>query len=430
MKLTLELAAMAHGGEAFGRQGGKVYFVPGGLPGERVTVQVVDEREKWARARLVAIESPSADRVAVPRCPHFGDPAERFSLDEFEREFNARWGDPGRFCGGCQWQHIAYEAQLHFKTDIVRDQLARIGKFYDPRVHPIRGMSDPWLYRNQAQFHVVIDGVPGFLAPESRNVTPIEQCLILHPLLQASFNALDLHLPELERVTLRAGINTGEQLIILQTRDDEPPELEVDLPISVVFLLSDGTPVTLVGRPYITEVLGGRPFRITADAFFQVNTTQAEVLVDLVRSYLDLRSGETLLDAYCGVGTFGLLLAEQAAEVILVEKHPLAVADAEHNSGDLENVTLIEGPAESVLGQLESVDAVVVDPPRAGLAPEALDGLTALNPSRIVYVACDPATLARDARRLVEKGYRLVEVQPVDMFPQTYHIECVALIAK
>lgn len=397
---------MAHGGESLGRHEGKVIFVAGGIPGEEVVAEIVEDRGRYARARLVEVVTPSPHRVEHPRCPHFGP------------------------CGGCQWQHIAYEAQLTFKEEVLRNQLAHLGRLPEVPVQPSLGMTDPWFYRNHVQFHLDEGGRLGFVGLRGQGVVPIEVCYIMHPLLTEIFGALDLAFPDLERVSLRAGVNTGERMVILETAHDQPPELAVDLPLSCVLLLRDGTPVSLVGSNAITEELGGRAFRISAGSFFQVNTAQAERVAQTVMDYLDPQGGEVLLDAYCGVGTFGLLLAPRVGEVIGVEESPQALADADHNAGDLENVTLIEGAVEDVLPQLERVDLAILDPPRQGVAAQALDALVRLGPRKIVYVSCNPATLARDVGRLAEVGYRLAEVQPIDMFPQTYHIESVALLAK
>ena len=402
----LYLTAMAHGGEAIGRHEGKVIFVPYAIPGEEVLVEIVEERRRYARARLVEVLLPSPHRVKPP-CLHFGR------------------------CGGCHWQHIAYRAQLDYKRQILCDQLARIGGLPEAPVRPTIPSPSPWHYRNHIQFSVAEDGRLGFLAARSHRVVPIEECHILHPLLEEPLVALDLALPGLRRLSLRAGVNTGEQMVIFETADDEPPALEVDMPISCVLLLSDGTPVNLVGSNYIFEEVAGRRFRISAASFFQVNTPVTERLIELVASYLDLMGGEVLLDAYCGVGTFGLSLAERVGQVIGIEENPFAVADADFNAGELENVTLIEGRVEDVLPDLdERIDVAILDPPRGGCEPEALQALSELAPSRIVYVSCDPATLARDVKRLSETGYVLVEAQPIDMFPQTYHLESVALLGR
>ncbi len=406
-RFELHLTDMAHGGDALGRHEGKVIFVPYAMPGEEALVEIVEDKGRYARGRLVEILSPSPQRVDPP-CPHFG---------------------PGK-CGGCQWQHIAYQAQLEFKAAVVGDQLARLGRLPDVPLkmkRPIPSTS-PWHYRNHVQFSISDDGRLGFVSAKGRRVETIEVCYLLHPLLEELFTALDLELPGLARLSLRAGVNTGDQMMIFETHDDLPPALESDLPVSCVLLLSDGTPVNLIGSNHITEMVAGRRFHISATSFFQVNTAAAEELVRVVGEYLAPTSEETLLDAYCGVGMFALSLADKVGHVIGIEEDEGAVADARLNASELTNVEFIEGSVETSLPQLDRpIDLAVLDPPRQGCKPEALRALVELAPRRIVYVSCDPATLARDARRLAEGGYQLVEVQPVDMFPQTYHVESVAL---
>jgi 23S rRNA (uracil1939-C5)-methyltransferase len=205
-------------------------------------------------------------------------------------------------------------------------------------------------------------------------------------------------------------------------------DIEVDFPVSCVVLLADGEAVVLMGNPYLVEHVAGREFRVSAGSFFQVNTGGAEALVALVRDDLAARGGETLMDVYCGVGLFGLTLADRVGRVIGVEADPSAAADFEHNAHDLDHVTLIEDKAQAALSRLEEpVDLMVLDPPRSGAGKQAVSEIARLRPARIAYVSCDPATLARDARQLTGAGYELVEVQPVDLFPQTYHVESVAL---
>lgn len=429
----LQLMAMAHGGAALGRHEGQVIFVPYALPGETVRVEIAEDKGRYAFARLLEVLEPSLDRVAPP-CPYFGATG----------------------CGGCQWQHIDYPAQLRLKAEIVADQLARIGGIADPPVHPTLPDRSGWAYRNHAQFHPAPGEGLGFQRtwaghahgqkhegerqntdPEftlsegeglGRGVIAIEECLVLHPLLSDLYATLDLDVEGLLRLSLRAGTETGERMLIFEMVDDLPPALEIDLPVSCVLLLSDGQHANLIGSNHITEIVAGHAYRISAPSFFQVNTPQAAHLVRLVTEYLDLRGDETVLDAYCGVGLFTVHLAQQAGLVLGVELDPASVADLLDNTDGLDNVEVIEGPVEAVLPNLdESVDAAVVDPPRAGVDRFALDALVARHPARLVYVSCDPATLARDAKRLARAGYRLMEVQPVDMFPQTYHIESVAL---
>lgn len=394
---------MAHGGDALGRYEGRVIFVPYGIPGEKVQIEIKEDKGKWARAYLIEVLEPSPHRVEPP-CPYFG------------------------VCGGCQWQHIDYEAQLVYKHQIVREQLLHLGGIEDAPVAPTLPSPDIWRYRNNVQLTADVEGRLGFKAALSKQVVPIEKCLLMHPLLDDLFSALDLVFPGLERMSLRAGTRSGEVMLIFETEDEEPPEIETDIPVSCVLMLKDGTPVNLIGRNHLTEILGSREFRISAPSFFQVNTAQAEHLVQTVDTFLQLTGTESLLDAYCGVGTFALNLAPRARRVIGIEESPYAIADARVNAQELSNVEFIEGRVENVLPDLEeTVDAVVVDPPRQGCRSEVLQALTKLQPERIVYVSCDPATLARDARYLAEAGYLLRRVQPVDMFPQTYHIETVSL---
>ncbi len=422
---------MAQGGEAFGRdESGRVVFVPYGIAGEQVAVEIIEAKKGYARARLIEVLQPSPARI-VPRCPHFGPPALPrspipLSAPRSDREpENA--GNMERGCGGCQWQHIAYEAQLRFKADIVREQFARIGKIPEAPVRETIAMSEPWDYRNNVQFHVDGEGRLCFRAWESHRLVPIKVCYIQHPLVYEMFKTMELEGADYNGVTLRAGTRTGQKMILLEGRDEEPPEISVDEPISIVYLTPQGDEIPLVGREAIHEELHGQLFRISPQSFFQVNTAMAERLVELVQAYLAPRPADVLLDAFGGVGTFGLLLAARVARVIEIESSPSAVEDARANAVELTNVELHEGQVEEVLPKLKAhIDIAVADPPRAGIAPRALDALIAQAPRTVAYVSCDPATLARDARRLVDGGYRLVEVQPVDMFPQTYHIESVS----
>lgn len=413
-RVKLHLTDMAHGGAALGRHEGKVVFVPYAIPGEEVLVELVEDKGRYARGRLVEVLSPSAQRVSPP-CPHFGSQATVAAVG----------------CGGCHWQHITYEAQWELKRRIVQDQLKRIGRFENVPVKPTIGSPEPWRYRNHVQFALDEHGRLGFMAAESQRVVPIEECHVMHPLLDEVFGALDLELPELKRLSLRCGVNTSQRMVVFETHEDEPFELEVDLPVSCAFLLSDGRTATLIGHDYISEILAGHKYRISASSFFQVNTSQAEELVRLVRDYLAPTGSEVLLDAYCGVGVFGLSLAGEVGQVIGVEENPSAVADARFNASPANNAEFVAGRVEEVLPSLGTpMDLAVLDPPRQGCASEALTALAGLAPDRIVYVSCDPATLARDTRQLVQAGYQLVEVQPVDMFPQTYHIEIVALLKR
>jgi 23S rRNA (uracil1939-C5)-methyltransferase len=414
-QLTLFLSDMAYGGEAVGRFEGKAVFVPYAVPGETARVQVVTDKGRFARARLLEILTPSPRRVAPP-CPQFG------------------------VCGGCQWQHVEYQAQLEYKHSIVLSQLQHIAARPDAPVRPTLGMDNPWCYRNHVQFGVSNGSQLGFMATGSHRVVPIERCLLMHALLDELYTSLNIELLGLRRLTLRAGVNTGERMIILEMEEDQPPEVEVDLPVSFVMLLSDGTPVTLLGSSHIHERLAGRMYRVSAPSFFQVNTQQAEMVVSTVHSYLNATADDTILDAYCGVGTFALELARTARQVVGIESSAPALADAVANAVGVDNVRFVHGPVAENLNTLDlarrgateylKAPLAVLDPPREGVGQEVVAALARLAVQRIVYVSCDPATLARDIKGMLAAGYTLREVQPIDMFPQTYHIESVALLER
>ncbi|NLE45984.1 MAG: class I SAM-dependent RNA methyltransferase [Chloroflexi bacterium] len=408
-QVELTLTGIAHGGSAVGRLDGRVFFVTYALPGETVIAQIDEDRERYVLAHLVEVLDASPNRVGAP-CPYFGVAG----------------------CGGCQWQHISYSTQLELKSEIVCDQLMRIGRVAAPTVLPTLPDSSGWGYRNNAQFTPALGNGLGFQAASSHDVIAVDKCLVLHSLLSDLYTALDIDLEGLTRLSLRCGAESGDRMLIFETEDDFPPALEVDLPISCVLLLSDGIHVNLIGHNHIIETVMGHTYHVSAPSFFQVNTPQASRLVEIVLERLNLRGSETVLDAYCGVGLFATHLAEQASLVIGVESASTAVEDLIQNSVNFDNVEIIEGPTELVLPELDiELDAAIVDPPRTGLDRFALDALADLHPERLVYVSCDPATLARDIQRLTKKGYGLVDVQPVDMFPQTHHIECVAsLVAR
>jgi 23S rRNA (uracil1939-C5)-methyltransferase len=401
---TLRIESLAHLGAGISRDGGKVTFVPFTVPGDLVKARIVEEKSRFARARLEEVLEPSPDRVEPP-CPYFGN------------------------CGGCQWQHIAYPTQLHYKTQIVREQLEHAGGLAGVEVRPIIGMEDPWGYRNSARFTPSPDGQLGFQRHESHEVVAVDNCLILDPSLQELYESLEMDAAELRALTLRAGIRTSERMMVFETEHDEPPELEVDIPISCALALEDGRAVTLIGLDALHEEVAGRFYRISPTSFFQVNTWGADRLVDVVTRALQPAGYERLLDLYCGVGLFGLALADKVGQVMGVESVPWAIADAVINAEGLDNVSLAEGFAEEVLPEVEGAfDLAVVDPPRGGIHPAALRALAEKRPRRIAYISCEPTTLARDCAALTGAGYRLRWVQPVDMFPQTYYIETVALL--
>lgn len=406
--IDLQLTAMAHGGSALGRHEGQVLFVPYTIPGETVRVELGESHARWGRAHLLEVLEPSPHRVEPP-CPHFG---------------------PGQ-CGGCHFQHIDYEAQAEFKQQVVADQLARVGGLHDVNVLDIIGAAEPWSYRNHVQFSIDPNSRLGFLTADSHDVVPVQECLILDPLLDDLWAALDMEWPQLARLNLRCGSATGDLMAVFELEEYEDFDIEVDFPVSCVILLADGEAVVLMGNAYLTEHVSGRDYRISAASFFQVNTGGAEALVQIVEGLAAAQGGETLVDLYCGAGLFGLALADQVGRVIGLEAAPSAAADFRHNARGLDHVELLEGPAAELLPQIqEPVNLLLLDPPRAGAGKEVVAEMVRLGPERIVYVSCDPATLARDARHLTQAGYGLVTVQPLDLFPQTYHVESIALFSR
>ena len=404
--MRVTFSAMAFGGEAIARHEGKAIFVPLAMPGDEAEIEIVEDRGRFARGRLVQLIRPAPERV-LPRCKHFG------------------------VCGGCHWQHVDYAQQLAYKTRIVREQLQRIGGLRDPLVHPTIGPDEPWHYRNHTQFHLTRNGRLGYMALRSHDVIPIEECHILEPPVEQLWRELDVELPDLDEVALRAGVHTGEQMVVFQLKSDEAPQAEIDIAANVVAELADGSEHVLAGEPYFHERLNGHVYQVSATSFFQVNTRMAERLVALVVERLQCNVSTRILDAYCGVGTFALALAPHVARVVGVEYAPDAAQDARVNAQAFANVEMLEGTVEAVLpGLREYFDAVVLDPPREGCAPAVSDAIIARHIPRIVYVSCDPSTLARDVKRLSAAGYQFVDAQPLDMFPQTFHIETVATLVS
>ncbi len=451
--IELELNDLAYGGDAVGRYEGRAIFVPGGLPGELARVRLTHERANYARATLVQVLRPSPDRVE-PRFPELSD------------------------SGGFQWQHLAYPAQLAWKSRIVRQLLIRIGKFADPPIRPTLGMptsADPWRYRTVAQFAVAPDGAIGFRRMESHDVLDMPDCPIVHPRLDALYIATRAWMRDrwgaraydyTERFTLRVAVGApgphasgplslagghtfrsdSSGLLTIEARpgasfaqdggaDAVASELLADIPelVGVVILgLAGGRGRVTAGQEFVHERVLDRVFRISAGSFFQVNPTQTPILVEQALTALHPRSTDIALDGYSGAGLFSLFLGERVAHVWAIESQPSAVADARESArlNGVTNILAQEGLLERTLGtmrrQRDRIDLALVDPPRSGCLPRALNELTALAPRTIVYVSCDPSTLARDLRLICDNGYILTSAQPVDMFPFTSHIECVA----
>lgn len=402
----VKLDALVYGGDAMGRlEDGRAVFVPFGLPGEVVRVRLVEEKRGHARGELIQVLQPSPLRIQ-PRCPHFG------------------------VCGGCHYQHLAYQDQLAAKTSILKDALERIGGLVNPPIQPVIASPLEWNYRNHIQFHLTGEGKIGFLAPDSHTVVPIRECHLPEETLNTLWPLLDLEPVEgLEKVSLRAG--AGEDvLLVLEGNDPDAPEFRVDLPLSAVYL-GPGEEVVLSGDESLVIEVAGRPFQVSAGSFFQVNTLQAGAMVQFLLERLPLSPAVTLLDVYCGVGLFSAFMAGRVGQLVGIELSEAACSDFAVNLNEFVNVDLYQGAAEEILPALAvKADIVIVDPPRAGLEKRVLNGILDRNPECLVYVSCDPSTLARDARRLSAGGYWMESITPFDLFPQTYHIESISIFRK
>lgn len=399
-EITLE--KFTYGGDAMGRLGdGRAVFVPFGLPGEQVRIRLLQEKKNFARGILLEVLESSPDRISA-KCVHFGE------------------------CGGCHYQYLPYEAQLKAKTDILRDQLQRIGKIENPLVQAMVGCPTPWNYRNHIQFHLTNEGKLGYVGANGNTIIPITECHLPNEVIDSFWPQLEFEADApIDRIALRAGAD-DDLMLILESDDLEAPELELEAGISVVHLTEEDT-LVMAGEDHLVMQVLEREFYVSAGSFFQVNTVMAEKMVSHLLHKLPVPA-KTIFDMYCGVGLFSTFLAPKCERLIGIEASPSACEDFVVNLDEFDHVELYEGMVEDVIPHLEAEQAIILlDPPRAGVDRRALDGIKQLAPKFIAYVSCDPSTLARDASRLIAGGYRLVDVTPFDMFPQTYHIESIAL---
>jgi len=385
--LRLTLGQMTNRGHCLAHtEDGLAVFVAYGLPGEEVVAEVGRAYREHLEAHVVEVISAAPERVQ-PLCPYFGS------------------------CGGCNFQHMPYERQLELKREVVAETLRRIGRFEEAPVPPAIASPLPWFYRNQARFSTNRNGEIGFTRRGSHRVERIDICYIVEPAIRDLIPQLQGHGAGLHQIVARTGVNTGDLLI--------NPDLSgrgVKFP---------------TGQDWMTECVEGQPFDISSAAFFQVNTRQAENMVRLVRERLQLGPGDVLADLYAGVGFFSKLLAPNCRAVVAIEVSKAAADNARRNLVGVENVEYQLGDVEKVLPCLvRRPNKVLLDPSREGCTPAAVDAILAIAPERVVYVSCDAATLARDLRRMVDGGYTLHEVQPLDMFPQTFHIECIATLTR
>jgi 23S rRNA (uracil1939-C5)-methyltransferase len=423
----------AYGGDAMGRlPDGRAVFVPFGLAGERVRVRLTEEKKNFARGKIVEVLEASPDRIQ-PRCKHFFMPPN--PLLPAGQGLGVR--ENAWACGGCHYQHLPYEKQLEIKTEILRDQLTRIGKIQNPPVQPMAACPNPWNYRNHLQFSLDENGKLGYVSPfplgEGLGVRAIAECHLPEPPINDFWHQLEFE-PEtnVERVSLRVG-RDDDLMLVLESDSPEPPEMEVEAGISVSHIYAENA-VVIAGNDHIVIRVLERDFKASALSFFQVNTVMAGKMVEHLFTCLPVSLSTTLLDLYCGVGLFSAFFASKCKTVIGVESSASACEDYVVNLDEFDNVELYEGTVEEILpglaGQIGNLSCVIVDPPRAGVERHALDAIVQLKPQIIAYVSCDPSTLARDAARLINGGYTLKDVTPFDLFPQTYHIESISLFER
>lgn len=387
--------------------------VAAGLPGERVTIAVEPpatppkkRKRHWKpyprRVWITQIHDQAQERVQA-LCPVFGD------------------------CGGCQLQHLQYAAQLTWKREIVRNLLQMIGHFPQPPLLDTIPCDDPWHYRNHMRFSVNREGQPGLTARGTHRVLPLASCPIAHEYINTALTLFNQQVNARPQVLIRCGTATRQMLV--QPR--QSPEMVEKLADAGLELCEET----------MEERLHGEAFRIRASSFFQTNTAQAEKMASMVLvgllpasasdSHSESQRAGTVLDAYCGVSTFALMLARQVRRVIAIEESASSIKDAHWNLREAENVELLQGKVEDLLPELaEQLDGLVIDPPRAGCQRPVLEALVRNPVRRVVYVSCEPSTLARDLDILCHEyaRYRLISVQPLDMFPQTAHIESIAIL--
>ncbi len=404
--LTLKMVDFAYGGAVIGRdKRGRPIFVQGTIPDETVHAEIFQDKGRYARANLLEVVHPSKERVQ-PQCPHFG------------------------LCSGCHYQHMSYQTQLRAKQEVAIDQLQRIGKLKKPKVHPTLPNPTPWSYATEVSLSPTKDGRLGFWSAKSQQVIPIDTCSILEPGLLELLGDIDMELEGLRKLTLRID-SDGNMLAALEVDGVEPPQLEVDFPVSVAIVLPDKTAASLIGDPYLVQEVKEQRFRVSSGCFFQPSVRGAEMLIDVVLSSAGLQGNERVVEAYSGVGMLTTFLAAKAREVEAIEANDDAAADLVANLDHLDNVKLYHGLVEETLPLLEaSPDLLVVDPGWGGLASPVIGNIKKMGPRRLIYVSSELASLARDAKMLGRSGYRLVEVQPLDMRPQTYHVDTVSVWKK
>jgi len=445
----LDIIAQGYEGEGIAKTSeGFTIFIPEALKGEKVRAKILKSKKSYAYGKLIEILGSSKNRK-VPVCPIY------------------------KRCGGCSLQHTSYNSQLEFKTERVKDCMSKIAKINPDIVKPAIGMKNPYRYRNKVQLPVGSKNGElqiGFFAPRSHDIIDMESCYIQD---EVADKAVDIirkwilknnikpyivdgqYSPEgmLRHIMVRKGFKTNEVMVVLVTTTEKLPhkeeiilELTQSIPeIKSIMLNINAKPTNVIlgekslvlyGTDHISDYIGDFKFNISPLSFFQVNPVQTEILYAKALEFAGLTGNETVFDAYCGTGTISLFLSQKAKKLYGVEIVPQAIENAIHNAkeNNVKNVEFHVGEAEKIIPEMISqgikAEVVVVDPPRKGCDKALLEAIAEMSPERIVYVSCDPSTLARDLKILEEMNYETKEVQPVDMFPQTAHIEDVALIAR
>lgn len=424
-RLRVQIHALGSSGEGVAYHEGYTLFIEGALPGEEVETEITECHKRYGRGKLLRVITPSPDRVK-PVCPLFGT------------------------CGGCQVMHLSYPKQLEMKRQRVAEALKRIGKIENCEVLPCLPSPNPLGYRNKIQLPVRGTEI-GLYTHSTHDIVPVETCFIHSPLGDRVYREVKRIIEAspitgLKHILIKSTLFTEEALVVLVTSQAITPQLRqaakemIPFVKGVVHNWQPAAGNVILGREYtviegeghLLERLLGLTFKVSPASFFQVNPAQAERLYATALEFAALQGDETVLDAYCGVGTMALIFARHAKKVIGVECVEEAIKDAIENAArnEIRNASFAAANAEEYIAALKQVDVALLNPPRKGCDPAFLAGLKRLKPKKLIYVSCDPATLARDLALLMEGGYRVEKVQPVDMFPQTAHVETVCLLIR
>lgn len=410
--MRVHVNGISHRGEGVGRIDGKAIFIPLAIPGEDVEVKITEERSRYMRGELMEVLHSSPDRVQ-PECPHFPT------------------------CGGCHFQHISYPRQLELKQQIVADNLHRIGGI---KTEVAQAIPSPliWRYRNKVTWHIRGDKL-GYFREGSNDLLPIYTCKLISAGLQQTSDQLRNLLAGNKdnfsaEVSIRESHQTGERMMTVISPQSIPEDWnKLHTVCENAALINEGSIEILWGSDRLAERLVSRKYELSPGSFFQVNHAQAERIVQCLHEMFSTDTPRSLLDLYCGVGALTLNLADRHRHVTGIEEYGPALEDARRNASlnQINNTDFYQGACEKVLPELDdSFEEVIMDPPRAGCAPEVVDEVIKLKPEKIAYVSCNPGTLARDLGRFGQHGYSPTLVQPIDMFPQTYHAEVVTLLVK